>query len=279
LYYSVIFAANCSLMIMIIRVGSGLKNLMAQFEVLITVTMMSRITISLRKHAKPDEDEWLNDKFNPKLSTFRAAAGNVLPPVPAQRPNHRYHIHQNPHRAPGETTFGSYSAHVATYVPPDPSHFPPPPSPPPEGKCKDRTGELITFGSESAHAATYVPPPGTDRQVDRDSPTGPGPANGTIVSPIPARAVQFRHISPPPTPGTRTPARTPRTQTPIQSFAEWTFGVGGPLRPWGRRSDPWQQEAGERSEQSMCSQASADRENIELENTKYGGVIEHVERV
>jgi len=49
IYYSAIFAVNAVLTIMIISAPPGLKNIAAQLELLITVTMMSRITLNLKK--------------------------------------------------------------------------------------------------------------------------------------------------------------------------------------------------------------------------------------
>lgn len=257
LYYSVIFAANCSLTIMIIRVSPGLKNLMAQFEVLITVTAMSRITISIRKDAI--EAARRGDVSKSKLPTFRPALDNVVPPVPAR---HRHHLHPKPHRAPGKTTFGSNSAHASTYVP---AH---PPSLPHSVSLHRNT---ISFGSDAAHAVTYVPHSSTGWQIGRDSFTNSEPANETSL-PIGARRdAQFRHISRPSTPGTHTRARTPLSQTVIRSFAELTPTVTGP--------DPAQQGTEESGEQSMHLQPSVDAKDIELESIKCEGVIEHVERV
>jgi len=49
LYYSVIFSVTFVLTIMIISAPDGIKNITAQLELLITVTMMSRITLNLKK--------------------------------------------------------------------------------------------------------------------------------------------------------------------------------------------------------------------------------------
>ncbi|KAJ7070099.1 hypothetical protein C8F01DRAFT_1115259 [Mycena amicta] len=49
LYYSVIFAITFVLTFMIVGAPPGIKNICAQMEQLITVAMMSRITLSLRK--------------------------------------------------------------------------------------------------------------------------------------------------------------------------------------------------------------------------------------
>jgi hypothetical protein len=51
LYYSVIFSINLVLTLMIIFAPPGLKNITAQLELLLTVAMMSRITLNLKKQA------------------------------------------------------------------------------------------------------------------------------------------------------------------------------------------------------------------------------------
>ncbi|KAG1814621.1 uncharacterized protein BJ212DRAFT_342673 [Suillus subaureus] len=51
LYYSVICTVNLVLTIMIIKSDDGVKNIAAQLELLLTVTMMSRITLNLKKEA------------------------------------------------------------------------------------------------------------------------------------------------------------------------------------------------------------------------------------
>jgi len=68
MYYSLIFIANLVLIIMIITAPDGLKNIFAQFELLITVTMMSRITLSLRKNAREDDDDWIGDTYKTGFS-------------------------------------------------------------------------------------------------------------------------------------------------------------------------------------------------------------------
>ncbi|KAJ8474587.1 hypothetical protein ONZ45_g15902 [Pleurotus djamor] len=59
LYYSVIFSVTLVLTIMIIAAPPGLKNITAQLEQLITVAMMSRITLNLRKAGRHAETEIL----------------------------------------------------------------------------------------------------------------------------------------------------------------------------------------------------------------------------
>ncbi|KAJ6521356.1 hypothetical protein DFH09DRAFT_1178801 [Mycena vulgaris] len=51
IYYTAIFSVTLVLTIMIICAPPGLKNIAAQLELLITVTMMSRITLNLKKSA------------------------------------------------------------------------------------------------------------------------------------------------------------------------------------------------------------------------------------
>jgi len=66
LYFSVIFVANFVLTVMILKAPPGIQNICAQFEQLITVTMISRITISLRKNVRSGEDDWIQN--DPTLS-------------------------------------------------------------------------------------------------------------------------------------------------------------------------------------------------------------------
>ncbi|KAL0565691.1 hypothetical protein V5O48_016331 [Marasmius crinis-equi] len=54
LYYSVIFSVTLVLTLMIIFAPDGLKNVAAQLELLITVTMMSRITLNLKKFSRDE---------------------------------------------------------------------------------------------------------------------------------------------------------------------------------------------------------------------------------
>ncbi|KAF7297623.1 hypothetical protein MKEN_01385300 [Mycena kentingensis (nom. inval.)] len=59
LYYSVIFAITFVLTFMIVGAPPGIKNICAQMEQLITVAMMSRITLSLRKAGRSPRKESL----------------------------------------------------------------------------------------------------------------------------------------------------------------------------------------------------------------------------
>ncbi|KAF8509967.1 hypothetical protein JB92DRAFT_2942857 [Gautieria morchelliformis] len=69
LYFSVIVAVNLVLAVMIVRAPDGIKNICAQFQLLMTVTMMSRITLSLRANMDPDQENSFNS-FNSTISTF-----------------------------------------------------------------------------------------------------------------------------------------------------------------------------------------------------------------
>ncbi|KAI0345637.1 hypothetical protein BDW22DRAFT_1426307 [Trametopsis cervina] len=65
LYYSVIFSVNLVLTVMITAAPSGLQNITAQLEYLLTVAMISRITLHLRKQVRAREldDGLLSYKF------------------------------------------------------------------------------------------------------------------------------------------------------------------------------------------------------------------------
>jgi len=60
IYYSAIFAVTLVLTVMIAAAPPGLKNITAQLELLITVTMMSRITLNLMKSHDKHRRESLN---------------------------------------------------------------------------------------------------------------------------------------------------------------------------------------------------------------------------
>jgi len=53
-YYSMIFSVNLALTIMIPTAPSSIQNITAQLSLLLTVAMMSRITLDLKKHAWKD---------------------------------------------------------------------------------------------------------------------------------------------------------------------------------------------------------------------------------
>jgi len=56
MYFSVILAVNLVLAIMIVSSRDGLKNICAQLQLLLTVTMMSRITLNLRKNMDTESE-------------------------------------------------------------------------------------------------------------------------------------------------------------------------------------------------------------------------------
>ncbi|KAJ3869108.1 hypothetical protein EV359DRAFT_77063 [Lentinula novae-zelandiae] len=56
IYFGVIFAVNLVLSVMIAVADSGLKNITAQLELLVTVTMMSRITLNLMQSPDKHQD-------------------------------------------------------------------------------------------------------------------------------------------------------------------------------------------------------------------------------
>jgi len=70
-YYSVIFSITLVLAIMIAVAPPGVQNITAQLELLMTVAMMSRITIDLKKRAE--------DHTHYDLSKQRAAANEDIP--------------------------------------------------------------------------------------------------------------------------------------------------------------------------------------------------------
>jgi len=73
LYYSIIFAVNAVLTLMIISAPPGLKNITAQLEQLLTVAMMSRITLAL-KESSSKELRKSNLGPAPTMSGFAVAA-------------------------------------------------------------------------------------------------------------------------------------------------------------------------------------------------------------
>jgi len=75
LYYSVILAANLVLAVMIVKAPDGIKNICAQFQLLITVTMMSRITLNLRKNMERPE-------FDPAYHSGADGTWHTVPDPP-----------------------------------------------------------------------------------------------------------------------------------------------------------------------------------------------------
>ncbi|KAF7297562.1 hypothetical protein MKEN_01378700 [Mycena kentingensis (nom. inval.)] len=71
LYYSVIFSVTAVLTIMIVSAPPGLKNIAAQLELLITVTMMSRITLNLKKCAREGADSAFARDSGPVVFNLR----------------------------------------------------------------------------------------------------------------------------------------------------------------------------------------------------------------
>ncbi|KAJ3853581.1 hypothetical protein EV368DRAFT_81429 [Lentinula lateritia] len=68
IYFGVIFAVNLVLSLMIAVADSGLKNITAQLELLVTVTMMSRITLNLMQSPDKHQDHIEVFPLNPVQS-------------------------------------------------------------------------------------------------------------------------------------------------------------------------------------------------------------------
>jgi len=82
LYYSVICSVNLVLTTMIIRAPPGLQNITAQLELLLTVAMMSRITLNLKKQAAHSTSSSTGSAVYP-VSFARSrfgSQGSVRPP-------------------------------------------------------------------------------------------------------------------------------------------------------------------------------------------------------
>ncbi|KAJ8080982.1 hypothetical protein PM082_017817 [Marasmius tenuissimus] len=70
IYYGVILAITIVLTVMMRVAEDGLKNITAQLHLLLTVTMMSRITLNLKKCRFASTAESLNPKFSRPSTTF-----------------------------------------------------------------------------------------------------------------------------------------------------------------------------------------------------------------
>ncbi|TFK91965.1 hypothetical protein K466DRAFT_582379 [Polyporus arcularius HHB13444] len=88
-YYSIIFCITLVLTLMIVLAPAGLKNVMAQTEYLMTVAMMSRITLHLKKeaHRGPNPLGYDTDE----LTSSTVSQGGTRTPIafgyPWQRPS------------------------------------------------------------------------------------------------------------------------------------------------------------------------------------------------
>ncbi|KAF9468655.1 hypothetical protein BDZ94DRAFT_1245925 [Collybia nuda] len=81
IYYSAIFAVTLVLTIMIIAAPPGLKNIVAQLELLLTVAMMSRITLNLKRSARKNyEDERIRPTFPTSLFGSKSRMSFAPPP-------------------------------------------------------------------------------------------------------------------------------------------------------------------------------------------------------
>ncbi|KAF8644422.1 hypothetical protein AX16_008482 [Volvariella volvacea WC 439] len=118
-YYGVIFAVTLVLTIMIIAAPPGLKNITAQLELLITVAMMSRITINLKKSVRKVLVEDLGGRQEPQIMFTRRTQVTIDQGVQLQtigygRPSrhgpmdHLYGI--NTGNGPQSPTFGNAEA-------------------------------------------------------------------------------------------------------------------------------------------------------------------------
>ncbi|KIK69988.1 hypothetical protein GYMLUDRAFT_236437 [Collybiopsis luxurians FD-317 M1] len=97
LYYSAIFAVTLALTIMIAVASSGLKNIVAQLELLITVAMMSRITLNLMKsHAKYQKGGPLNPSRR-----FERRSHSTTSPVSPTSPNGMFLSPPSPSKGKG----------------------------------------------------------------------------------------------------------------------------------------------------------------------------------
>jgi len=99
LYYSVIFSVTFVLTLMIVGAPPGIKNICAQMEQLLTVAMMSRITLSLRKAGRKVDPPILFDARNPDflgdaVGEFTADEGTLTMPLNALKRPERLAVHR-----------------------------------------------------------------------------------------------------------------------------------------------------------------------------------------
>jgi len=96
MYYSVIFSITLVLTIMIAVAPDGLKNITAQLELLLTVTMMSRITLNLRKSVRKRKESRLQQSYWMKSfgTSWDKSTGDQNPP---HSPIHALEAHSRDH--------------------------------------------------------------------------------------------------------------------------------------------------------------------------------------
>ncbi|KAJ7240542.1 hypothetical protein C8J57DRAFT_1562624 [Mycena rebaudengoi] len=96
IYYTAIFSVTLVLTIMIISAPPGLKNITAQLELLITVTMMSRITLNMKRCARKAQTTTLVVS-NPGTLVFNSTSH--WPASPARRPRPDRSLYSNGDRS------------------------------------------------------------------------------------------------------------------------------------------------------------------------------------
>lgn len=85
LFYSVMCAINLIFTIMVVRAPQGLKNITGQLELVLTVAMMSRITLSLKKEGTRSSvpfDTHLGSKFPLCFDCQRPVQDTIKPQLP-----------------------------------------------------------------------------------------------------------------------------------------------------------------------------------------------------
>ncbi|KZP29653.1 hypothetical protein FIBSPDRAFT_1038696 [Athelia psychrophila] len=126
LYYVTICAVTLTPTLMIVLAPTGIKNMTAQLELLITVTMMSRITLSLRKRA----DTYIGafeDVDTPDVDMIFACAAQrtTIPPSSGISVGDRYTqnlarpstVHFTPSQVPETWPLGIYEMHRVQSLP------------------------------------------------------------------------------------------------------------------------------------------------------------------